>query len=78
MHIAADQQSEQTANGTEKEKDSLITNGTAENGNGKESPNQGEESDLFPERYYRTFGVQKSNRMSTHNGMPNGMPHFVP
>ncbi|XP_058225868.1 zinc finger CCCH domain-containing protein 53 isoform X1 [Rhododendron vialii] len=49
MHIAADEQSEKTANGTEKEKDSLIANGTAENGNGKESPNQREESDLFPE-----------------------------
>lgn len=55
MQVAADQQLEQTANvgGKEvvdKEKDSLIANGTTENGNGKESPNQHEESDLLPER----------------------------
>ncbi|KAH7864066.1 hypothetical protein Vadar_025315 [Vaccinium darrowii] len=54
MQVAADQQLEQTANvgGKEvvdKEKDSLIANGTTENGNGKESPNQHEESDLLPE-----------------------------
>lgn len=55
MQVAADQQLEQSANvgGKEvvdKEKDSLIANGTSENGNVKESPNRHEESDILPER----------------------------
>lgn len=60
MHLAGDQQLEQTANVSEIEKDSLVANGSTENSNGgKESTNPGEESDLLPERYDRTFVVFK-------------------